>query len=162
MRLVGFGDFNGILAILDRGVGIPEIFTVTERSVEDPAGTVFLAPGDGVMPGCAGLGMLVEDEKVMDFGSVVIGELVDLLLRDIPGGWQASGRGIGGILIQALHGHLAAVMFKFAAQHVDVAGPAVEGVAGGVDADEGMAGLDPVEKALFIGNGQVAGGAGKD
>jgi len=38
----------------------------------------------------------------------------------------------------------------------------VEGVAGGVDADEGMAGFDPVQEPLGIRQRQVAGGAGED
>ena len=65
---------------------------------------------------------------------------------------QSGGRRIRRVLVQAIHADLTAMVFEFAAEHVDIAGPAVKGVAGGVNADEAVAGFDPIEETLLIRN----------
>ena len=50
-------------------------------------------------------------------------------------------------------------MIKLPAEHVDVTGPVMKRIAGRVDADEGVAGLDPIQKPFGIGDGQIARGA---
>jgi len=47
-------------------------------------------------------------------------------------------------------------MLKIAAEHIDVAGPTVKGIARSVDAYECMARFDPIQKSLFVGNRQIA------
>ena len=57
------------------------------------------------------------------------------------------------------HLRLRAVMLELAAEHVEEGRIAVERVGGGVDADDRVAGLDPAQQRVAIGDGQVSGRA---
>src|SRR5882724_12085080 len=53
-------------------------------------------------------------------------------------------------------------MVKFTAQHINISRPMVERVGRGVNADEGVSGLDPIQKTLLVGNRQISRCAGEN
>ena len=76
------------------------------------------------------------------------------------GAQMAAGRMLG-VLILAIDRRLCAMRQELAAQHVDKRPEAVKGVGGGMHADEGLAGLDPIDEGLAAWQGQIAGGVGE-
>jgi len=98
----------------------------------------------------------------MHFRGVVVFELVDFLLGNDPALADLRAGRMLRVLVQAFHADLRAVMLKLAAEHVNVAGPMVKGVARGVNADEGVSLPDPVEQSLRVGYWQISGRAGEN
>src|ERR1039458_3263617 len=162
MVLIRLADGGVILPVFDGGVGVPNIFAMAERGVENFSVAVRLAPRNGEMSGGTVFRMLVEDEQVVNLRRVVVLKLVNLLLRNRPGFAEMRRGRVLRVLVQTFHAHLRAVMRKFAAEHRHKIRPAVKRVARRMDANERMAGLDPVEKALLVGNRQITGGAGEN
>src|ERR1039457_6415545 len=60
VRFMRLADLSGIFPVGNVGVSIPDVFTMAERGVENPARAVMLAPRNGEMPGRIGFRMFVE------------------------------------------------------------------------------------------------------
>ena len=105
------------------------------------------------------LRLFIKVQQVVNLGRIVIFELIHLLLRQRPGLAQRRGGGMLRVFVQAFHAELRAVMVELAAEHVNVGRPSVKRVARRMNADERVAGLDPVKQPLRIGHRQFAGGA---
>src|SRR2546422_11194851 len=63
-----------------RGVGVPDIFTMTERSVKNAPLAILLAPRNRIIPGSFFVGMLVEMQQSMHLRGIKTVHQIDLIL----------------------------------------------------------------------------------
>ena len=71
--LIKLADFLRILAFEILGsIGSPNILAMLQGSVEDAAFSVFFAPGNRIIAGRFVVGMFVEHQQTVDFGTVEI------------------------------------------------------------------------------------------
>ena len=134
---------------------------MAERGVENFARAEVLAPRDGVVARLLAVRMLFEHEQFVDGLGVVVLDDINLVV-DLESVAEVLGRGMALVLVDGLDRDLRAVGLEFTAQHFEIGLEAVESVAARVHGDERAAALHPVDKALAVGQGQVARGVGED
>ena len=122
--------------------GLEHVDAVTERGGEHAAPAVVARPGQGVLARHSRLRVPVERELEMHPARVVALELLDLV-DDAQPRADPAGRRVVRVLLPERHRRLRAVTTEFPAEHVQVAGVAVERVGGGVHPDEAVTLRDP-------------------
>jgi hypothetical protein len=91
----------------------------------------------------------------------VAGSGVDLV-EELDRGHPALGGRVLGVVDEDLHLRLVAVIVELGTQERDESWPPVEGVGRRVDADQRLARLDPGQEAVAVAERQVAGGVDED
>src|SRR4051794_6082849 len=104
--------------------------------------------------------MFVQGQQPVHVLSVKVLDDVNLV-EDGPHPFQVAGGGMAAILVDTIDTNLSAVSEKLASEHFEVRFVTVKRVAGRVHADEGLAGLDPLDKRVFVRDGQGSGSIGK-
>src|SRR5687767_2016995 len=140
---------------------LPDLAAMAERRIEDPARPVCLLPGErkicwstGLTDAVGGGAIKLQQNRSARTGQV---EAIPLIrqterwrhVRYSRVGWFG-------------HAYLGiddrAVCDEFSAQHREERRGLVIGVRGAVSAEEGLAGGNPVEECLDVGNSEVSGG----
>src|SRR5689334_2680511 len=121
MFLIQFAHVFWILSLETlRRVRIPDVLAMTKGSIKHAALSIFLAPGDWIVPGFVAIWPLVEKQQTMNFRTVEPIQQINLILQ-MENLRQIFTRRVALVLVNTIHLRLNGIMaLKLSPNHLHI------------------------------------------